>query len=230
LLSGARTLWVQVFLCPIILLPISKKSTVVKSLFKPAAIAAILLILFLLRMGTVSRDISEELGQRVSETFALIRATRQVAPVLLTDRRIVETRAALNTLTDPPNILNYVVGFGNGAEFYAPSAALGMGSEPGYKHHIHNGYVSMLFRMGIFGLGIFLLFVLSMLRNMYCFIKYHSGKPETSEILISKTVFVYFVATLVELLTIYSFIGDIKWGVLFGLYRCASQQELNISD
>lgn len=225
ILSRARTLWVQVLLCPFILLLIQKRTIVIRSMFRPAAFALVLLIPFLLLVGAVFHNVASELGLRISETFELLWATEQTSTALSGDRRIVETKAALGTYLESPNVLNLIVGMGNGAEFYAPSAALGMGSKPGYKHHIHNGYVSIFFRMGVVGLTLFLIFTFSMLRSMYVFIKHHD-----QELVISRAIFVYFVATLMELMTIYSFIGDIKWGVLFGLFRIMNSEPIGMAD
>lgn len=224
ILSRARTLWVQIFLCPFILLLVEKKTVVVKSTLRPAIFALVLLIPFLLFMGTVYHSVVNILGQRITETVMLTRTTRQIAPALSNDRRVVEIKSAFGVYRESPNILNFMVGFGNGAEFYAPSAALGMGSRPGYKHHIHNGYVSLFFRMGIVGLTSFLLFAFLTLKSMYVAAKHRIvGANLRVRPLISKVVFIYFAATLIELLTIYSFIGDIKWGVLLGLFRCTSE-------
>jgi O-antigen ligase len=237
ILSRARTLWVQIFLCPFILLPIEKKTAVIRSLVKPAVLVVILLMPVLLGVSTIYRNVAQELSQRVVETTALIQATEQISPIISSDRRVVEVKSALGTYRESPNLLDFVVGFGNGAEFYAPSAALGMGSRPGYKHHIHNGYVSLFFRMGISGLTFFLLFAFSALRNMYTVAKQpveanlhvHPEASGLARSLIPKVIFVYFVATLIELLTIYSFIGDIKWGILFGLFRAANLESGTIS-
>ena len=219
ILSRARTLWVQVILCPLILLLVERKA--VKAMIRPAAIALALLVISLLGFSAVYRNIARELRQRVAETLELAKSSRQLAPVLSLDRRIVETKSALGRYAESPSFLNFIVGFGNGAEFYAPSAALGMGSRPGYKHHIHNGYVSLFFRMGVVGLASFLLFALSALKSMYVFARHNDEKMPGDYPLISKVIFVYLVATLVEFLTIYSFIGDIKWGVLLGIFRSA---------
>ncbi len=217
ILSRARTLWVQVVLCPLILLLVERRA--VKAMIRPAAIALALLVLSLLGFSAVYRNIGHELRQRVTETLELVRTTQQLTPLLSVDRRVVETKSALSRYAESPKFLNFTVGFGNGAEFYAPSAALGMGSRPGYKHHIHNGYVSLFFRMGVVGLASFLLFALSALKSMYTSARYSDGETPGEYPLISKVIFVYLVATLVEFLTIYSFIGDIKWGVLLGVFR-----------
>ena len=238
ILSQARTLWIQIFLCPFILLLIEKKTAVVRSIVKPAVLALILLMPFLLGVSAIYRNVARELSQRVVETTTLIRATQQVMPILSGDRRVVEVKSTLGTYRESQNVLDFIVGFGNGAEFYAPSAALGMGSTPGYKHHIHNGYISLFFRMGILGLTFFLLFASSALRSMYEIAKqpvgtnlrFGPGASSLTRSLIPKVIFVYFVATLIELLTIYSFIGDIKWGLLFGLFRAANLESGEIAD
>lgn len=215
MLSQARTLWVQIILCPFILLLIERKRLVAKSISKLAIYALILLIPLLLSFS----NITHELGQRVTGTFALIRAAREISPILSADRRVSETKSTLNKFAESPNILNFLVGFGNGAEFYAPTSALGMGSKPGYKHHIHNGYLSLFFRMGLVGLSAFLIFSFSTLKSIYLISKHGNGKPPPEHMQISNVMFVYLAVTLVEFLTIYSFIGDIKWGVLLGLFR-----------
>jgi hypothetical protein len=214
ILSRARTLWVQVMLCPLILLLVERKA--IKAMIRPAAIALTLLVISLLGFSAVYRNIARELRQRVTETLELTKSSRQLTPVLSLDRRVVETKSALSRYAESPNFLNFIVGFGNGAEFYAPSAALGMGSRPGYKHHIHNGYVSLFFRMGVVGLASFLLFAFSALKSMYTSARHNDGEMPGP---MPKVIFVYLVATLVEFLTIYSFIGDIKWGVLLGIFR-----------
>ena len=219
MLSRARTLWLQVFLCPFILLLVERKTVVIRSLFRPAVFALVLLIPLSLFVGAMYRNVIGELGLRIGETLKLLRTTEQASAALSGDRRVVETKAALDVYLESPNILNFIAGMGNGAEFYAPSAALGMGSRPGYKHHLHNGYVSLFFRMGVVGLTLFLLFAFSMLRSMYVDIKHrHAG------LIISRVIFVSFVLTLMELMTIYSFVGDIKWGVLFGLFRTINSE------
>lgn len=218
LLSQARTLWVQILLCPFILLLIERKPLVIKSVFKFAVCILILLIPILIYISSIT----QELGQRVTGTLELVRDAWDLAPALSGDRRVVETKSALNHYAESSNILNLLVGFGNGAEFYAPSAALGMGSRPGYKHHIHNGYLSLFFRMGITGLTAFLLFAFSALRSMYAVARHHDEKMPAAYLIMSKVIFVYLAATLLEFITIYSFIGDIKWGVLLGLFRSVS--------
>jgi O-antigen ligase len=210
-LSQARTLWVQILLCPFILMLVERKTAVVRAILRPAAFALILLIPLLLGVGAIYRDVVSDLGGRIAETATLVKAT------LPGTSRIVEARAALSRYTGSPNVLDFVVGMGNGAEFYAPDVALGMGSRPGYKHHIHNGYVSLFFRTGIVGLIFFFLFAASTLKRMYVV-----AKLSLRSNLIPAVIFVYFVATLIELLTIYSFFGDIKWGILFGVFRCIS--------
>ena len=129
--------------------------------------------------------------------------------------------------------LDLIAGFGNGAEFYAPSAALGMGSKPGYKHHIHNGYVSLLFRMGIVGLVIFLLFAyveLKTMRRTVMSVRSGAGGLKAEVAVIPTTLFAYFILTLVEFLTIYVFIGDIKWGVLLGIFRVSMERFSDSTD
>jgi len=76
--------------------------------------------------------------------------------------------------------------------------------------------------MGVIGLTTFLLFAFSALKHIHAASKSH---PENS--LIPKVMFVYFAATLIEFLTIYSFIGDIKWGVLLGLLRTIGATDEN---
>jgi len=217
ILSQARTLWVQILLCPFILLLVERKTAVLKSILRPVAFALILLIPFLLGIGAIHHDVVRDLGQRITETVTLVKATGQIAPTLSSTSRIVETKAALSRYTESPNVLDFVVGMGNGAEFYAPKVALGMGSKPGYKHHIHNGYVSLFFRMGIVGLIFFFLFASSTLKRMYA-----GANLRVRSNLIPAVIFIYFALTLIELLTIYSFFGDIKWGVLLGIFRCIS--------
>lgn len=224
-LSRARTLWVQVMLCPLILLLVERRA--VKAMIRPATIALALLVVSLLGFSAVYRNIAHELRQRVAETLEVMKSTEQLTPVLSLDRRVVETKSALGRYAESPKFLNVIVGFGNGAEFYAPSAALGMGSRPGYKHHIHNGYVSLFFRMGVVGLASFLLFAFSAIRSMYALARHNDGEMPG---LISKVIFVYLVATLVEFLTIYSFIGDIKWGVLLGIFRFAMPDTVRHED
>jgi len=49
-------------------------------------------------------------------------------------------------------------------------------------------------------------------------------KHRHAGLIISRVIFVSFVLTLMELMTIYSFVGDIKWGVLFGLFRTINSE------
>ena len=210
-LSQARTLWVQIFLCPFILMLVERKTAVVRAMFRPAVVALFLLIPLLLGVSAIYHNVVRDLGGRIAETATLVKTT------LSSTSRIVEAKAALSRYTESPKALNFVVGMGNGAEFYAPDVALGMGSSPGYKHHIHNGYVSLFFRMGVVGLIFFFLFASSTLKRTYVVAKLHIRSN-----VIPAVIFVYFAATLIELLTIYSFFGDIKWGILFGIFRCVS--------
>jgi O-antigen ligase len=229
ILSQARTLWAQMLLCPFILLLVERKSIVAASILKFAVYALMLLIPLSLIFSDAYYNITESLNQRIRETSAIFKSNRQFAPVLSADRRVVEVKATMNMYSELPNPADFLVGFGNGAEFYAPSAALGMGSRPGYKHHIHNGYISIFFRMGILGLLAFLVFIFFTLRNINGAIRHGfiSEKASIWTLSIQKSIFIYLILTLIEFLTIYSFIGDIKWGVLLGLYRVSIQKHEN---
>ncbi|MBD3183957.1 hypothetical protein GF312_16855 [Candidatus Poribacteria bacterium] len=218
LLSGARTLWIQLLLCPLVIFLVMRKIVIVKVLFRQAFVVMLITALISLAYGHILKDIAGEVTYRITKTMNLLETDQSINPTISSDRRVVEVKASLGTMFDSPNILNVLLGFGNGAEFYAPSAALGMGSAPGYKHHIHNGYVSLLFRMGLIGLLIFLIFSFSIINS----ISKKISSPVALHPLsfnVATSILVYFMLTLIEFLTIYNLIGEIKWGILLGIFR-----------
>ncbi len=125
--------------------------------------------------------------------------------------RMSEIKAALEGLQS--SATNWIFGLGHGALWYSDNAILGISPNnyrlDGGVHHIHSGFMALIFRNGLFGLGIYsgLIFLIIVVayRNYLYF--------KSSELVVSAISAGLFTSTIV---------GFVAMGPLISLYGSVS--------
>ncbi|MBN1580632.1 MAG: O-antigen ligase family protein [Anaerolineae bacterium] len=142
-------------------------------------------------------------------------------------QRFVEIRVASEYALQSGGIANFLWGMGSGAVYYSPvpvpSHSIREGApQTGFYHQIHNTYFSVLFRMGIIGLTIFMLFLISLLFRTWrhlCVVRRNirTDPRQMDRFLLTATLLLFLVITVAVAWNVGYGIGHIQAGIVLGL-------------
>lgn len=126
--------------------------------------------------------------------------------------RLAEIKGAFFTLFNSFPLGEFLFGLGSGAEFklapYYPSVKESTGSALGVYHHIHNMYVVVYFRFGLFGLG---LLFFPIFYHIYISFKYkYSGWEQYY----SRSILIAYIMGLISGIPANSLYGSLIYGFL----------------
>jgi O-antigen ligase len=131
--------------------------------------------------------------------------------------RLSEPEVIIDKFRKSDDLLRWVIGFGNGAEFMPKQIHKMYASTDYLVHNVHNTYAAIFYRMGLLGLTLFIIFILSSIKIMIWLISNHNLISE-GDMDVIKIIMIMFITTVIlENNTIFTFIGDMYWGVLLGI-------------
>jgi O-antigen ligase len=137
--------------------------------------------------------------------------------------KLVEAESVVNELRKRGSFLNWLAGFGSGAQYNANAKVeLSTGLQRYQQvygvseltHHVHNFFAAALLRFGVLGAVIL---VVLLLRIWYDIRKLGIRLSGTSSGTMLRTILAYFIVTLVVMNLFSSFWGDANWGILLAL-------------
>jgi len=115
----------------------------------------------------------------------------------------------------PARIMNLIFGMGNGGEFSSSRERVISGTKPGYQHHIHSGFMLMLFRYGFVGVSI-------MAMIFFClWLTYRENLKSLvrgSELyIVNVAILVYVMFVSIVQFTGQSYYGNMEFGAIAGM-------------
>lgn len=157
------------------------------------------------------RVLIKDINSKVNDTYTL--GVREESA----SYRLSESWKTIENYKKSDSLVRWVIGFGNGAE-YVPEKLDRQYAKTNYLvHNIHNTYATVFFRMGILGLILFIMFIVSTSWYMIRLLRIKNGLSDRERDIV-RVIFIMFITTvLVENNTIFTFIGDMYWGILFGI-------------
>lgn len=132
------------------------------------------------------------------------------------DQKVAETLDVQHYMATEGNILTYIVGFGNGAEFLAQRAkVVSPGTKGiGYVHNIHNMMYAKMFRYGLVGLIVALTVLVGM---PLAFLRRKHTLAYSEQFLINAAV-VVFVMTAIKQLSVDYVFWDVGLAIFMALH------------
>jgi hypothetical protein len=137
--------------------------------------------------------------------------------------KLVEAQSVVDELLTRGSFLNWLAGFGSGAQYSADAKiqiAVGVQlyqqvyGPSELTHHIHNVFFAALLRYGLIGI----VTLSALLLGIWCAVRKldirSRGRPDY---IMMHTIFVYFIITLIVINLFSSFWGDANWGILTAL-------------
>jgi len=232
IITNRRALWIEMVLVHVLILLIFRKRIVITKaaiqIF--AVICALLIVIFSVPFTrSIALQMIPTLGQRLS---SIPEAEQSLG---LTSARIMEVQQTLEVMGRDGALLNYGVGMGPGAIFFAPHTLVVEEKaylQEGFLHTIHITPMNIFFRTGIIGLFAFYYFSYKILILLFRNLKREKEKLQ-NQILLATTS-IYLIIALIDSIKAYGLVGDPLFAFLLGLtgimIRSAPDEESNPTD
>ena len=197
------------------------------STLKPLSISLLLISLVLLGIPQ-ARDKAASFAQlaygRVSSTYDPKSQTVDISTL----GRLLEVKYAFAEFmrkSDNPVsfISNALVGMGGGAEYKIPPDTIHprlknyLEAAGGKSHQIHIGFFSIFFRYGLIGFVLFNFAYIYTLYKIFKLSNYFVKIKDYCGIVICVSIFTFFISKFINMISIYSIVGNLTMGVLLGI-------------
>jgi hypothetical protein len=215
IITNRRALWIEMILVHLLILLIfRKKIAITRVAVRICAVGGVLLIgIFSVPLTrNIVMQVIPTLGQRLSS----IPETEQ--SLGLTSARIMEVQQTLELMSMNGPFLNYTVGMGPGAVFFAPHTLVVEETaylQEGFRHTIHITPMNIFFRTGLIGLIAFYYFIYKILILIFHNMKKKNGNIQ-KHILLAVTSF-YLIIAFIDSFKAYGLVGDPLFAFLLGL-------------
>jgi hypothetical protein len=218
-ITASRRCWITALVICVLLALTENKGRLVRAttqIVASACVVSALVALFPVTRSLAQAMISDSLS-KLHETYVGGRLGQSGL------QKLYEVNRSLDGTVRSGRLVPTILGNGSGAQFTDWWAAQGgpgvqVYAETDYRiHNIHNTYSSALFRMGLIGLGVLLVFVTIVLRVLFRLNSAQGGLPKEYRLTVEVLLLFFTVTFLLDMNSIYCVIGEYYAGVLFGL-------------
>lgn len=210
-ISMYRAYWLVMLLSIALVLFLNRKPfNFIKQIIK---ISVVSLIIFLILMP-IYNDLPDVIIKKISDR--LESSTDSRTDWSLSYRK-EEIKHVLMHFEKEGTLLDYIVGFGAGAEYYLGLANRVEGSDSSYSHFVHNTYFSIFLRAGLIGNLLFVGILISVLKLWRNIRSLSVGSISTFDSTIVKSIYIFFVGCIVTTFTRNEIIGSVQSGILIAI-------------